>query len=153
MELLGPEYSMEINSLDAGPKVFFSREVVGETGEDLVEKQNAETGLMPVVADEEAEYGYIAENRHMVQAFRAGKRPHENFSDGLAVTELLMTAYMSAERGQTIPFPPPGLETFGDRPSPSRRPAWRRSCQPSRAASGTPEPDCDHGRASPPAEA
>jgi predicted dehydrogenase len=85
---------------------------VGETGEDIVEKQNAETGVMPIVADEQAEYGYTGENRHMVQAFRAGHRPDENFSDGLAVTELLMTAYMSAERGQTIPFPPPNLETF-----------------------------------------
>ena len=25
MELLGPEYSMELNSLDAGPRIFFSR--------------------------------------------------------------------------------------------------------------------------------
>jgi predicted dehydrogenase len=112
MELLGPEYSMEITSLDSGPKVFFSREVVGDTGEDLVEKQNAETGVMPVVADEEAEYGYTGENRHMVQAFREGRRPHENFSDGVAVTELLMAAYMSAEQERTIPFPPPDLETF-----------------------------------------
>jgi len=112
MELLGPEYSLEISSLDAGPKVFFSREVTGDTGEDMVEKQNAETGLMPVVADEEAEYGYTGENRHMVQAFRAGRRPRENFSDGVAVTELLMTAYMSAEQERTIPFPPPDLETF-----------------------------------------
>lgn len=112
MELLGPEYSMQISSLDAGPKVFFSREVVGESGEDLVEKQNAETGMMPVVADEEAEYGYTAENRHMVRAFRSGSRPEESFSDGLAVAELLMTAYMSAERGETLSFPPPDLETF-----------------------------------------
>ena len=29
-----------------------------------------------------------------------------------AVTELLMAAYMSAEREQTILFPPPDLETF-----------------------------------------
>ena len=28
------------------------------------------------------------------------------------VTELLMTAYMSAEQGQTITFPPPELDTF-----------------------------------------
>jgi predicted dehydrogenase len=112
MELLGPEYSLWINSLDAGPKVFFSRNVTGEVGEDLVEKQNAETGLMPIVADEEGEYGYTGENRHMVQSFLAGKRPEENFSDGVNVTELLMTAYMSAEQQQTIPFPPPGLETF-----------------------------------------
>ena len=112
MELLGPEYSMEVNSLDAGPKVFFSREVQGDTGEDLVEKQNAETGVMPIVSDEEAEYGYTAENRHMVQAFRAGEMPMETFVDGVAVTDLLMTAYMSAEQERTIHFPPPDLESF-----------------------------------------
>jgi len=112
MELLGPEYSMEINSLDAGPKVFLSREVRGDTGEDLVEKQNAETGVMPIVADEEAEYGYVGENRHMVGAFRDGRMPDETFADGLAVTELLMAAYMSAEQERTIPFPPPDLDTF-----------------------------------------
>jgi len=112
MELLGPEYSLQINTLDSGLKVFFSRNVVGKEGEDLVEKQNAEIGLMPVVANEETEYGYIAENRHMVQSFLAGKRPQENFSDGVNVTELLMTAYMSAEKETTIPFPPPGLDTF-----------------------------------------
>ncbi|MFQ6046357.1 MAG: Gfo/Idh/MocA family protein, partial [Gemmatimonadales bacterium] len=33
MELLGPEYSMSVNTLDAGPKLFFSREVTGEAGE------------------------------------------------------------------------------------------------------------------------
>lgn len=112
MELLGPEYSLAVNSLDSGPKIFFSREVKGETGEDLVEKQNAEMGLMPVVADEQAEYGYIGENRHMVEAFLAGRRPDETFSDGVAVAELLMAAYMSAEEGRSVDFPPPGLDTF-----------------------------------------
>lgn len=112
MELLGPEYSVIVNTLDSGLKVFFSRNVKGEAGEDMVEKQNAEVGLMPVVGSEETEYGYIAENRHMVQSFLAGKRPEENFSDGLNVTELLMTAYMSAEQEKTIPFPPPGLDSF-----------------------------------------
>ena len=112
MELLGPEYSMSLNSLDSGPKVFFSREVRGDAGEDLVEKQNAEVGLMPVVADEESEYGYIGENRHMVQCFLEGRRPDENFSDGVNVAELLMAAYKSAEEGKTIEFPPPDLATF-----------------------------------------
>ena len=112
MELLGPEYSLAINTLDSGLKIFFSRKVRGEAGEDLVEKQNAEVGLMPVVSSEETEYGYTAENRHMVQAFLDGRRPEENFSDGLNVTELLMAAYMSAEQETTVPFPPPGLETF-----------------------------------------
>jgi predicted dehydrogenase len=112
MELLGPEYSMAINSLDSGPKVFFSREVAGDAGEDLVEKQNAEVGLMPVVSDEESEYGYVGENRHMVRCFLEGTRPQENFSDGVNVAELLMTAYMSAEEGRTIDFPPPDLDDF-----------------------------------------
>ncbi len=35
-ELLGPEYSMSVNSLDSGVRVFFSRAVRGKAGEDLV---------------------------------------------------------------------------------------------------------------------
>jgi predicted dehydrogenase len=35
-ELLGPEYSMAWNTLDSGLKLFFSREVKGKAGEDLV---------------------------------------------------------------------------------------------------------------------
>lgn len=112
MELLGPEYSMAINSLDTNLKVFFSREVAGEMGEDLIEKQNAEIGLMPVVDNPESVYGYEEENRHMVQSFLAGKRPMENFDDGIEVTKLLMAAYMSAEHGKTILLPNPELETF-----------------------------------------
>ena len=112
LELFGPEYSMFVNTLDPDLKVFFSREVSGKAGEDLVEKQNAESGGMPVVSNEAEVYGYTAENRHMVESFLAGKRPDENFSDGLNVTELLMTAYMSSEAGKTIAFPPLGLDTF-----------------------------------------
>jgi len=112
MELLGPEYSLAVNSLDAGPKLFLSRQVKGDVGEDLVEKQNAEIGLMPIVSDEEAEYGYTGENRHMVRSFLAGERPSENFEDGVNVAELLMTAYMSAEREKTIAFPPADLDSF-----------------------------------------
>ena len=112
MELLGPEYSMSVNSLDSGVKLFFSREVRGAAGEDLVEKQNADVGLMPVVVDETAEYGYTAENRHMVRAFLRGETPDVTFDDGVEVVELLMTAYMSAEQGRTLPFRPAGLDTF-----------------------------------------
>src|SRR5438094_9434307 len=57
-ELLGPEYSMSWNTLDSGLKLFFSREVKGKTGEDLVEKQNAEMGLMHVVQRQAAAYGH-----------------------------------------------------------------------------------------------
>ncbi|MBP6908999.1 MAG: Gfo/Idh/MocA family oxidoreductase [Candidatus Saccharicenans sp.] len=112
LELLGPEYSLQYNTLDSGLKVFFSRQVKGRAGEDLVEKQNAEVGQMPVVSCEEFEYGYTGENRHMVESFLEGRRPEENFSDGLNVTELLMAAYLSLEKGKTLTFPPAGLETF-----------------------------------------
>ena len=112
MELLGPEYSMSINSLASGLNLFFSRKVEGEAGEDLVEKQNAEQGLMPVVANEEAEYGYEGENRYFVQCFLDGKQPEESFYDGLEVTQLLMTAYMSAEQERVIEFKPAELDSF-----------------------------------------
>jgi predicted dehydrogenase len=112
MELLGPEYSLSIDTLNTDLKLFFSRKVRGSAGEDLVEKQNAEVGLMPVVAEEDKVYGYEAENRYMVKAFLNNERPRENFDDGLSVTELLMTAYMSAEQEKTIVFPPENLGTF-----------------------------------------
>ena len=112
MELFGPEYSMFVNTLDPDLKVFFSRKVTGSEGEDLVEKQNAESGGMPVVSNEAEAYGYTAENRHMVQSFMNGKRPEENFDDGLEVTRLLMAAYMSAEQGKTIQLPNADIDTF-----------------------------------------
>jgi predicted dehydrogenase len=111
-ELLGPEYSMAWNTLDSGLKLFFSREVSGKAGEDLVEKQNAEMGQMPVVANEAAAYGYEAEDRHFVRAFLDGTPPALTFDDGLEVVKVLMTAYQSAEQGKTLDFPPPGLDTF-----------------------------------------
>jgi len=111
-ELLGPEYSMSWNTLDTGLKLFFSREVKGDAGEDLVEKQNAEMGLMPVVADEAEVYGYTAENRHFTRAFLNGDKPMLTFDDGVEVMEILMAAYMSAEQGRTVDFPPPGLDGF-----------------------------------------
>ena len=111
-ELLGPEYSMSWNSLDAGLKLFFSREVQGRAGEDLVEKQNAEVGLMPVVANEAVAYGYEAEDRHFVRCFLGKEAPLLTFDDGLEVVQLLMTAYQSAEEGRTLDFPPAGLDAF-----------------------------------------
>jgi predicted dehydrogenase len=111
-ELLGPEYSMAWNTLDSGLKLFFSRAVQGRTGEDLVEKQNAEMGLMPVVASEAAAYGYEAENRHFVRVFQGKEEPILTWDDGLDVVRILMTAYQSAEQGKTLRFPPNGLDRF-----------------------------------------
>jgi len=111
-ELLGPEYSLSWNSLDPGLKLFFSREVQGKTGEDLVEKQQAEIGLMPVVANEPAAYGYEAEDRHFVRVFLGKEKARLTWDDGLDVVRVLMTAYQSAEQGKTLDFPPAGLDQF-----------------------------------------
>ena len=111
-ELLGPEYSMTWNTLDTGLNLFFSRQVQGDTGEDLVEKQNAEMGLMPVVADEAVAYGYEGENRHFVRAFLRGEKPSLTWDDGLEVVKLLMTAYQSAEQGKTLRYPGRKLDRY-----------------------------------------
>ncbi|HEX6630526.1 MAG TPA: Gfo/Idh/MocA family oxidoreductase [Gemmatimonadaceae bacterium] len=111
-ELLGPEYSMSWNTLDAGLKLFFSRAVQGGVGEDLVEKQNAEMGLMPVVPDEAVAYGYEAEDRHFVRAFLGKEAPRLTWDDGFEVVKVLMTGYQSAEQGRTLDFPPDGLDDF-----------------------------------------
>jgi predicted dehydrogenase len=111
-ELLGPEYSMQINSLNPELNVFFSRQVKGKVGEDLVEKQNAEQGLMPVVADEAITYGYQSEDRHIVESFLDGKLPRETWNDGVFIVELMMACYMAAEKKKKLKFPPDGLEDF-----------------------------------------
>jgi predicted dehydrogenase len=112
LELLGPEYAMEFSTLNTGLKVFLSRNVTGAQGEDLVEKQSAEQGLMPILEDEAATYGYTLEDRHMVGAFREGKEPLETFRDGVAVVEMLMALYRSAETGSTVYLPDDELETY-----------------------------------------
>ena len=111
-ELLGTEYSASVDTLTPPAKIFLSRNLQGDAGEDLVEKQNAEQGLMPVLADESFSYGYIHEDRHMVEAFRAGRQPDENLHDGLIVVEMLMGAYLSAELGETVKFPITNLEEY-----------------------------------------
>ena len=112
IELLGPEYAMEFTSLNTGLKIFMSRAITGSQGEDLVEKQNAEQGLMPVLEDEANAYGYVDENRHMVDAFRHGRKPLETFDDGVAVIEMLMALYRSAETGKTVKLPSRALEKY-----------------------------------------
>jgi predicted dehydrogenase len=103
---------MRWNSLDSGLTLFFSRAVQGKEGEDLVEKQNAEVGQMPVVPDETATYGYEGENRHFARAFLGKERGLLTAADGLEVVKILMTAYQSAEEGRTLPFPPEGIDRF-----------------------------------------
>ncbi len=111
-ELIGPEYFMEINDLKPMLHVFFSREVSGKAGEDLVEKQSAEQGLMPVLEDESYIYGYQAENRHMVNSYLNGKMPRENWHDALFIQRLMAALYMSSETKRKLNYPPQGLDDF-----------------------------------------
>ena len=55
---------------------------------------------MPVVAEEAAAYGYEAEDRHFVRVFLGKEKPMLTFDDGVEVVQILMTAYMSADRGR-----------------------------------------------------
>jgi predicted dehydrogenase len=112
LELLGPEYALEFSSLATGLKVFLSREVSGGEGEDLVEKQNAEQGLMPILEDEAGIYGYTEENRYFTEVFRKGEAPFETFADGVEVVRMLMALYRSAEEGRTVRFAEDELDTF-----------------------------------------
>jgi predicted dehydrogenase len=111
-ELLGPEYSLRWNSLDSGLQLFFSRAVKGSAGEDLVEKQNAEVGVMPVVPEEYLAYGYTGEDRHFVRVFLGKEKPRLTFADGLDVVRMLMMAYKSAEVGKTLRYQPAKLARF-----------------------------------------
>lgn len=104
-ELLGPEYSMSANSLSGDGEVFLSRELAQDAGEDLLEKQNAEQGIMPVIADEPASYGYVAENTALIRMFANDEQPLESLDTAVSVTELLMAAYYAAETQTVVQFP------------------------------------------------
>lgn len=104
MEVLGPEYSIFINTQNQELNAFISRDVRVPLGEAFIEKQNADQGLMPVIPDESITYGYQTEDRHMVESFAKKKMPYENWYDGLLVTQLMMHAYKSAEEGKRLSF-------------------------------------------------
>ncbi|MCS7110876.1 MAG: Gfo/Idh/MocA family oxidoreductase [Ignisphaera sp.] len=111
-EVLGPEYSLYVNTLQPELFTFISRNVRIPPSEEFVEKQNAEQGLMPIIPDEAIAYGYHAEDKHMVESFLKGKMPVENWYDGYLVVQLMMHAYLSAEKGVKIRFDPTQVESY-----------------------------------------
>lgn len=104
-ELLGPEYSMESDTLSTESRLFMSRNLEQAEGEDMIEKQNAEEGLMPLLSDESMSYGYTGENSYLATAFLKGEQPLEGLEAGLEVVEFLMAAYQSAEEGRRVTWP------------------------------------------------
>jgi Predicted dehydrogenases and related proteins len=111
-EVLGPEYSMAINTLQPELFTFMSRNIRLPPTELFVEKQNADQGLMPVIPDEAITYGYQAEDAYMVNSFLSNKLPAENWYDGLLVVQLMMHGYLSAETGRRIRFDPQQVEDY-----------------------------------------
>lgn len=111
-EVLGPEYSVTINTLQQELNVFFSRNIKIPPTEEFVEKQSAEQGLMPMIPNEAITYGYQDENRYMVECFLKKKQPEENWRDGLLVAQLMMASYLSAEKGRKIKFDPKDLKGY-----------------------------------------
>jgi predicted dehydrogenase len=116
IELLGPEYSGTINTLESGTDVFFSSDVEDETGY-VVEKQQAGQGEMPVIPDEANTYGYLQQNRHVVNAFREGEHAREDLHDGLEVVELCMASYKAAEEGERIALEDADLTEYVPEPA------------------------------------
>ncbi|MFN8582134.1 MAG: hypothetical protein U0163_14315 [Gemmatimonadaceae bacterium] len=70
----------------------------GRSGEDLVEKQNAEMGVMPVVR-EVRRVRLHGEDRHFVRAFQE-EAARLTFADGVEVVKMLMTAYRAPSRAR-----------------------------------------------------
>jgi predicted dehydrogenase len=112
LEVLGPEYSISLNSLRQELNVFFSRQVGISASEEFLEKQTAEQGLMPVIPEETVAYGYLNQDRHMVEAFVKGEMPLENWSDGLLIAQLMMTAYKSADEKRVLTFSKQGVKGY-----------------------------------------
>lgn len=102
--MLGPEYSLYVTTHQPELFAFMSRNVKIPPSEAFIEKQNSDQGLMPIIPDEAVTYGYQAEDRHMVESFLRKRMPWENLRDGLLVVELMMLAYLSAEKGQEINY-------------------------------------------------
>jgi predicted dehydrogenase len=115
VELLGPEYSGSINTLDSGTDVFLSGSL-DRAGGYVVEKGEANQGSMSVIPDEATTYGYLAQNRHVVDAFRSGENAREDVRDGLDVVRLCAATYKAAETGEQVPVDD-GLDDYVPEPA------------------------------------
>jgi predicted dehydrogenase len=115
---LGPGYAVELNSLRSPLELFIGDVAAsGVANSELaLEKATASQGLLAVQTDEPALYGYVGEQRDLVEAIETGRPPLLDWSYGLEIVRLTMAAYMSAEQGRTVDLTDPktldGLETY-----------------------------------------
>ncbi|MBN1351437.1 Gfo/Idh/MocA family oxidoreductase [candidate division KSB1 bacterium] len=118
MDGMGPGYAFEINSLNSPLQIFIG-DIAAEAAansELALEKATASRGLLSVQPNEADLYGYPDEIEDAVAAFDAGTDALLSWRYGLEITKLVMAAYLSAERQQTIDLTDPGnqkeLETY-----------------------------------------
>lgn len=104
MDGMGPGYAFEVNTLRSTLEVFIGDEAADAIAdaETALEKATASRGLLAVQYNEADLYGYTDENRDAAAAFLAGRDALLPWRYGLEITRLVMAAYMSAEKGQTI---------------------------------------------------
>jgi predicted dehydrogenase len=67
---------------------------------------------MPTIPNEAFTYGYMDEDRYMVDCFINGRMPREDWKDGLLIVQLMMASYMSAEQSKKVKFNPEALRGF-----------------------------------------
>ena len=111
-EVLGPECSVNMNSLNTDLTAFFSRSISVPESEEFIEKQEGEQGLVPIVSNEAISYGYQSECQHMIERFKMGEMPSETWDDGYLIIQLMMTAYKSAEQAKTLDFNEKSVKNF-----------------------------------------
>ena len=103
-DALGPGYAIEMNTLRSPLELFIGdAAATGVSDAELaLEKSTASQGLLTVQPDEPALYGYVAENRDLVDAITRGNAPMLDWHYGLDIVRLTMACYLSAETGRTV---------------------------------------------------
>lgn len=108
---MGPGYAFEINTLLSPLSVFIGDEAAEGIldAEGSLEKATATRGLLTIQPNEADLYGYTDENAETLTAFEEGRDGMLPWSYGLEITRLVMAAYMSAEKKQTIDLTDPAV--------------------------------------------
>jgi predicted dehydrogenase len=101
---IGPGYAFEMNTLRSSAEIFIADAAADAiaNSELALEKSTATRGLLVVQPNEPDLLGYTDENDDAVAAFSTGRRPLLDWNYGLKILQLVMAAYMSAERKRTI---------------------------------------------------
>jgi predicted dehydrogenase len=106
---IGPGYAFEMNTLRSSAEIFIADAAADAiaNSELALEKSTATRGLLVVQPNEPDLLGYTDENDDAVDAFSTGKRPLLEWDYGVKIIQLVMAAYMSAERKRTVDLTDP----------------------------------------------